>query len=153
MSAFLRRLRSFFGLFRQIASVGEQELPQVGEKAQQAPIIGRISLDPHLKSAEVFGNFSQPVMASVATKIANLKPHVPLIRFRYRKDLTGKNVSGLAAPSTKKDTSPSTASSSRSPMTAFDEPPSGFKRLPISEEEIFAINTGGVPFSRPAKAK
>ncbi|XP_033633823.1 28S ribosomal protein S36, mitochondrial-like [Asterias rubens] len=79
-------------------------------------------------------------MSAARVVIQRVRPHVPLIKFRFSKATPGPAISSSKAQS---NSSTSKVSTRRGEGIDFTSLPTKYKRLPMSIEEMDCINSGG----------
>ncbi|OQV22386.1 hypothetical protein BV898_03563 [Hypsibius exemplaris] len=130
MTAFVNSLRN---LFRSTTKTIPAATSVRGGEQSKAPT-------PSVAPPEV------PAMASLSARAAAMvKPHVPLIRFRYSKGVTSHSATPGSSTTTQRPQSTGPSSGKGSSSSALDDLPPRYRRRQMSQEEADSINTGGAP--------
>ncbi|GAU97539.1 hypothetical protein RvY_08814 [Ramazzottius varieornatus] len=121
--------------------------------ALEQPVQSAIEQGPRITSRKLLEVAEPPAevrMAWLASKASSMKPRIPMIRFRYGKEhAESSQQSSGSAPNQR------TSSTNSSPREAvkLEEVPARYRRRQMEQDEINAINTGGVLKDAPPVGK
>ncbi|XP_038074189.1 28S ribosomal protein S36, mitochondrial-like isoform X1 [Patiria miniata] len=80
---------------------------------------------------------------SAARAIERIRPHIPLIKFRFVKGSTGTGSVAIGASKAKSNSSTSNVGTRRGDSIEFTSLPLKYRRLALTPQEVDYINRGG----------